>query len=186
MVKTKTPDIAQLVELYSGDLLKRAFYKISDPEIAKDIVQDTFLAATEKIHTFKGDSSPRTWLYSILNFKIIDHYRAKSKHPVKMKTQSVLDFFTDGGEWRENRKPDNWHVEEGSLLDNSEFQSVLASCLDALPDKWNACMKMKYLMSKKGDDICQELDITPTNLWQIMHRAKLNLRDCLETNWFKN
>lgn len=58
--------------------------------------------------------------------------------------------------------------------------------MDNLPEQWNACVKLKYLMQKKGEEICQELDITPTNFWQIMHRAKLNLRDCVETNWFNN
>jgi RNA polymerase sigma-70 factor (ECF subfamily) len=38
---------------------------------------------------------------------------------------------------------------------------------------------------KKGELICQELGITDTNFWQILHRAKLQLRKCIELNWFK-
>jgi DNA-directed RNA polymerase specialized sigma24 family protein len=41
-------------------------------------------------------------------------------------------------------------------------------------------------MNKNGDEICQELDITPTNFWQIVHRAKLQLRNCVKENWFEN
>jgi len=37
-----------------------------------------------------------------------------------------------------------------------------------------------------GEDVCKELDITSSNLWTILHRAHLHLRDCLETNWFSN
>lgn len=186
MEKTETPDITLLVEQYAGELISWASYKVSDSELAKDLVQDTFLAASQKISTFQGKSSPKTWLFSILNFKIIDHYRAKARQPVKLKTQSLLDFFTDQGEWKDSSKPKPWQEDDGNLLDDADFQNVLKNCMAALPDKWNACIKLRYLMNKKGEEICQELNITPTNFWQIMHRAKLNLRDCIETNWYSS
>ena len=163
-----------------------ASFKVSDPELAKDLVQDTFLAAAEKIASFQGESSPKTWLFSILNYKIIDHYRAKVKQPLKPEDQTFSNFFTDEGDWQLEKRPKDWHEEEKHLLDDVEFQEILKKCLEALPEKWNTCVKLKYLMSKNGDEICQELDITPTNFWQIMHRAKLNLRDCIEENWVNN
>jgi len=153
-----------------------AFRKVSDAELAKDLVQDTFLAATEKIETFKGESSPKTWLFSILNFKIIDHYRAKVKLPVKLEDQTFSNFFTADGEWLPDKRPGKWNDEGGHLLDNVEFNAVLKMCIDALPEKWSLSVKLKYLMSKKGEEICQELGITTSNYWQIMHRAKLQLR----------
>jgi RNA polymerase sigma-70 factor (ECF subfamily) len=56
--------------------------------------------------------------------------------------------------------------------------------MDALPDKWSTIMKLKYLTGNKGEEICQELGISTTNFWQIMHRARLNLRECIDNNWF--
>ncbi|PIY34119.1 MAG: hypothetical protein COZ08_03655, partial [Bacteroidetes bacterium CG_4_10_14_3_um_filter_42_6] len=88
MTVVETPDLSVLVEQYAGDLYKRAFYKVSDSEMAKDLVQDTFMAAAEKISTFKGESTPKTWLFSILNNKIIDYYRAKVVRPYHYNTQS--------------------------------------------------------------------------------------------------
>ena len=58
-------------------MYSRAFLKVSNAEMAADLVQDTFLAATEKMESFKKDSSPKTWLFSILNNKIINYYRKK-------------------------------------------------------------------------------------------------------------
>ena len=142
-----------------------ASFKVSDPELAKDLVQDTFLAAAEKIASFQGESSPKTWLFSILNYKIIDHYRAKVKQPLKPEDQTFSNFFTDEGDWQLEKRPKDWHEEEKHLLDDVEFQEILKKCLEALPEKWNTCVKLKYLMSKNGDEICQELDITPTNFW---------------------
>ncbi len=176
--------ITQWVNEYNQEMFTWASHKVSDSEVAKDLVQDTFLAASEKISSFKGESSPKTWLFSILKYKIIDHYRAKVKQPISYDNQLLTSFFTKDGEWRSDKKPNNWDDDENQLLDNDDFNAVLKKCLDLLPDKWSSTVKLKYLMSKKGEEICQELGITPTNFWQIMHRAKLQLRDCLENRWF--
>ncbi|MFO8000960.1 MAG: sigma-70 family RNA polymerase sigma factor, partial [Marinilabilia sp.] len=129
--------------------------------------------------------SPRTWLFSILNRKIIDHYRSRYKQPVRMDDRTFSLFFDEGGDWSKDKRPSSWDDDEEHLLDNNEFLAILKSCFELLPEKWNACMKLKYFMDKQSDEICQELEITASNLWQIMHRAKLKLRDCVESNWLK-
>lgn len=182
-------NLSEWVDSFTGDLYSWAKHKVSDPQLAEDLVQDTFLAAAERIDAFKGDSTPKTWLFSILNYKIIDHYRSRAKIPVKLDNQSLSTFFDDEGSWRTGKRPMAWdddNNENDNLLDNTGFQSVLKECLDALPDKWSSTVKLKYLMSKKGEEICQELGISLTNFWQIIHRAKLQLRDCIEQNWFND
>lgn len=176
-------DLTDWVESFTGDLYSWALHKVSDSKLAEDIVQDTFLAAAERLDKFREDSTPRTWLFSILNFKIIDYYKKRSKAPVEVDNQSFLRFFDKEGNWRTEKRPLHWN-EEDNILDNTEFQAILKKCLDALPEKWSSSVKMKYLMSKKGEEICQELGISLTNYWQIIHRAKLQLRDCVERNWF--
>ena len=177
--------LAQWVEQYSREMFAWAAHKVSDSELAKDLVQDTFLAAFEKIDSFKGKSSPKTWLFSILNYKIIDHYRSKVKLTVRIENKTLSSFFTGSGEWLPDKRPSKWDDDDSHLLDNADFNAVLHECIESLPDKWCTIVKLKYLMSKKGDEICQELGITPTNFWQIMHRSKLKLRDCIESNWFQ-
>lgn len=184
--KIYTDNITSWVENFTEELYSWALHKVSNAELASDLVQDTFLAASEKIEHFKGESSPKTWLFSILNHKIIDYYRKKVNQPVQLESQSFSLFFSEEGDWQESHKPKNWHGQEDEhhLLDDHEFQHVLKKCLDALPEKWSLCVKLKYLTEKNGDEICQELDVTPSNYWQIIHRAKLQLRECIETNWF--
>jgi RNA polymerase sigma-70 factor (TIGR02943 family) len=179
--------LSSWVETYTTELYKWALYKVSNSELAKDLVQDTFLSASEKIESFKGESSPKTWLFSILNHKIIDHYRKKVNQTVSVEDQTFSKFFVHDGDWQEKSKPGDWHIDDEShLLDDTEFQQVLKKCLDALPEKWSTSVKLKYLMEKGGEEICQELGITPSNFWQIVHRAKIQLRDCVDKNWFKN
>lgn len=177
--------LSQWVEKYNQEMCNWATHKVSDSELAKDLVQDTFLAASEKISSFKGESSPKIWLFSILKYKIIDNYRLKVKKPTSYDNQSFTNYFTDDGEWQSNKKPSNWDEDEDHLLDNDDFNAILKECIDSLPEKWSSSVKLKFLLSKKGEEICQELEITPTNFWQIMHRAKLQLRDCLDTKWFQ-
>lgn len=182
----KNEQLSDWVNTYTTELYNWASFKVSDSDLAKDLVQDVFMAAAEKIESFKAESSPKTWLFSILNHKIIDFYRKKVQQPLSIEKSNFLNFFDADGGWQQSKKPNDWHEEENHLLDDSGFQEVLKKCLDALPDKWSTCVKLKYLMDKNGEEICQELDIAPTNLWQIIHRAKLQLRDCVENNWFKN
>ena len=75
--KTLTDNITIWVENYTHELYSWALHKVSDSEIAADLVQDTFLSVAEKIDSFKNESSTKTWIFSILNHKIIDHYRKK-------------------------------------------------------------------------------------------------------------
>lgn len=186
MEQDKAINLSQWVKTYTSDLYSWALHKVSDTELAKDLVQDTFLAASEKISTFKKESSPKTWLFSILNHKIIDIYRKKINKPVNIENQTFSKFFDENGSWLLEKQPKDWHEDEGHLLDDDDFRKVLSKCLDALPEKLNICVRLKYLTNKKSDEICQELDITPTNFWQIVHRSKLQLRDCIEKNWFQN
>lgn len=174
------------VSEYTDELYRWAFHKTSSSVMAEDLVQDTFLAAAEKIESFRGDSSPKTWLFSILNYKIIDFYRAKMNQPISFEDNGLENYFDEDGDWRENKKPTNWLPDDGHLLDDIDFQKVLKECLDALPEKWSMSVKLKYLSEKSGDEICQELGIAPSNFWQIVHRAKLQLRNCIQRKWFEN
>jgi RNA polymerase sigma-70 factor (TIGR02943 family) len=181
-------NLTQWVDNYTSDLYSWALHKVSDAELAADLVQDAFLAAAEKLDGFKGESSPKTWLFSILNHKIIDHYRKKVNQTVPHENESLARFFEPEGAWQESKKPRNWYDddEEEHLLDNHDFRAILKKCLDALPEKWSLCVKLKYLSGKNGEEICQELEISSSNYWQIIHRAKLQLRECVDENWFEN
>ncbi len=179
-------DLKNWVNDYTPELYKWAYYKTSSIETAEDLVQETFLAAAERIEAFKGESSAKTWLFSILNHKIIDYYRKNVNKPVAIESITISTFFDEDGGWQPERKPKDWQDVDSHLLDDDEFQLILQKCLDALPEKWNTCVKLKYLTEKSGEEICQELGIAPTNFWQIVHRAKLQLRNCIENNWFKN
>lgn len=185
-------DIKEELEKWVADytlaLYEWAFLKTSSTVLAEDFVQETFLAAAEKHSTFRRESSPKTWLFSILNNKIVDYYRRKSKKVVTHDTEYLYKYFDSNGKWIDSESPKDWAQEESeaNLIDNKEFLEVLKKCLDHLPDNWSTCVKLKYLSGEKGKDVCKELGITPSNYWQMIRRAKIQLRECVEENWFNN
>ncbi len=183
--------IENWVKLYTNTLYKWAFFKTSEKETAEDLVQETFLAAHLQFEKFKGDSSPKTWLLAILNNKIKGFYRAKYKMlsangSGAFEDDSIFDqLFDKNDRWKKEERPSFWKEDDLHLLDDPNFNHVLSSCLEYLPKQWMLAINFKYIEQKKGEIICQELDISPTNFWQILHRAKLQLRKCLDTKWFK-
>lgn len=173
------------VDKYAEDLLARAVFKTNDTETAKDLVQETFLAAVKNFNSYRGESNPKTWLFSILNNKITDFYREKYREPDKSEFEDYKQHFNRHGEWVLQSEPARWDTSDKHLLDNKEFRDIMQWCIEQLPEKYNALIILKLENEKEAKSICQELQISPTNMWQIMHRAKIKLRACLETNWFK-
>ena len=180
-----TATIKCWVELYSDSMYSWALHKTSSKETAEDLVQETFLAAVQSFEKFKGDSNPKTWLFAILNHKINDHYRSSYRKPVVDGNAIFETLFDSNDQWKPDQRPQQWADDTGHLLDNYEFQKTLHNCMNKLPDNWFAAIQLKFMEEKNGEMICQELGITDTNFWQILHRAKLQLRKCLELNWFK-
>jgi RNA polymerase sigma-70 factor (ECF subfamily) len=173
------------VQSYSDSLYSCALHKTSNKETAEDLVQETFLVAVKSFEKFKGDSNPKTWLFSILNNKISDHYRKSYRMPV-VNNDTILNIFFENSErWRKDQMPQKWTDDTDNLLDDVEFKQELDNCLKKLPPNCFSAIQLKFIEEKKGNVICQELGISDTNFWQILHRAKLQMRKCLELNWFK-
>ena len=115
----------------------------------------------------------------------MEHYRREIRASrVQTQDPSTLEaYFDDTGRWKSHQAPGNWMGEENHLLDDPEFKQMFDDCFGELPPNWRACMSLRFLDDRKPEAICQELDISVTNYWQIIHRAKLRMRSCLELNW---
>jgi RNA polymerase sigma-70 factor (TIGR02943 family) len=188
-ISEKHKIISQWVYQYGDALYSWAFHRTSDEAVASDLVQDTFVSAFEHFQKFHGASSPKTWLFSILKNKVTDHFRKTIRTKcvsLRIEEDGFFDCFDQHGRWKKEFVPQAWDGKDDNLLDDNQFQNILTACMGKLPSSWAACMQLKYLSEKKSDVICQQLHITPSNFWQILHRAKLHLRACLEKNWFKS
>ena len=77
-------------------------------------------------------------------------------------------------------------VDVEKSLENEELHDTLEKCIDNLPQKYEMVFRMKTIREMDTEEICKELEITSSNLWVIIHRARTQLRKCMEDNWFKN
>lgn len=185
---TDTTNPREWVNLYSNMLYRYAFVRVSDQDVAKDLVQDTFLSALKSSESFRGESSEKNWLFKILKNKIIDHYRKKASSlitDIDNLSKEADQYFVDDGHWSEMGRPKDWGIDYNKTVESKEFYKILQQCLNKLTELFRIVFSWKYLEEKDSKEICKELNISSSNYWVILHRAKLHLRKCIEQNWFE-
>lgn len=170
---------------YADALYAYAKPRVNDAQLAEDLVQETFLSAWKAREGFKGEASEKSWLFTILKNKIIDHYRKKSKEIIQTGSgQDATDIFFNAAEhWTEKDKLMNWGIDGADNIQQKEFYQILENCKKKLQQQQQAVFVMKYMEDMDAEEICKALNITSSNYWVLIHRAKLGLRACLEKNW---
>lgn len=179
-----TLDPNKWIDLYSDYLFNYTISRVNDREIAKDLIQDTFIAGLKSMKNFKGDASERTWLISILKRKIIDHYRKSNSKKGQAEVRVNYSSDENEGDWLEERVADPFDKTAEDELENSELGDAIYSCLDKLPEKQAQVFKMKTILNYETEAICNELNITASNLWVIIHRARVAMAECIQKHWF--
>lgn len=171
------------VDKYSDYLFNYTISRVNNSEIAKDLISETFLAGLKSKDNFKGDASERTWLISILKRKIIDHYRKINSKKGKAEVRINYKDDESEGDWLEERVSDPFGKTADNAIENEELGNAIYGCLDKLNEKQATIFKMKTIQGYDTEAICNEFDISASNLWVIIHRARKAMADCLEKNW---
>lgn len=174
-----------------GDVLYRyALFQVKNEMAAEDLVQETFLAALKAQDKFSQQSALRTWLIGILKHKIADYFQQQwREQPLEELAEqenmdekiALADFFTKSGHWIS--PPAAWN-HPFQALEQEQFWQILQRCISNLPPKLEHLFTQKEINEVENEKICKELKITVTNLWVMLFRARLQLRQCLEQNWF--
>ena len=179
------------IEGHRPYLLRYALAQLRDGELAEEAVQEALLAALESVATFGGRSSLRTWLTSILRFKVIDLQRRAVSERAQLELTDFAaspddegwldDLFDATGHWRQ--APQAWSDPEAAL-EQRRFWEAFERCLDRLPPTGGRVFFKREVLGDETVTICKDEGITASNCWVILHRARLALRSCLEKNWF--
>lgn len=178
----------QWLDEHGAALYRYALTHLRDEHKAEEAVQETLLAALQARDRFTGGSSPRTWLIGILKHKIIDQFRRAAREapledPDRIDAEDLAaaeGCFAPDGHW--DTPPAHWG-DPVRALEGTQFWTILQRCLDALPGRLARLFLLREIMEEDTDSICQELAITPTNLWTMLYRARMRLRDCLDSQW---
>lgn len=171
------------VDRYGDMLYRYTLVRVKNPDAAEEIVQVTLLAALQAKDSFQGRSTEKSWLFGILKHKIMDHFRAqKNQRTYELTPEDGADplehAYQQDGHWA--HVPQNWHTDPHKAAENKQLLEALGHCLDRLSDKFRNVFVLKEVEGLKSEEICKALDIQPTNLWVILHRARNQLRQCLE------
>lgn len=188
--------IENQLEQHRTYLLRFARLQLRNDAWAEDAVSETLLAALSRPQAFENKSQLKTWLVGILKHKVIDVLRVQTR-------EASINFEADGDGSDELdalmfqkdghfvSPPLVWDAGSTSLGDNpaqslssQQFFKVLEACIDKLPPAQGRIFLMREWLELSVEEICKELNLTSTNLYVQLHRARLRLRECLELNWF--
>ncbi len=183
-------DTEKWIDLYGDELYRFAFLRTGNEQTAEDLVQETFLSALKNLENFRGQSEIRTWLFSILKRKIIDFYRKKSTtERVEESTEfgPLPDFDPERKgpiAWRQGFEPQALDINAQDEMERKELLNTIMHCIDHLPEKWASVFRLREIDQLDSKEISKVLGISSSNIWVILHRARTELRRCLEKLWF--
>lgn len=179
----QSPD--QWVELYGNSMYRYALRRISDTETAQDLVQEALVGAVAAYKSFKRQSSIKTWLIAILKRKIVDYYRKKSRQgnvtDVEMVADAADELFDETGHWRTT--PIKWQTNPDDVYEQKEFMDVLYHCLGQLPNRLAEAFMLREFEELETQELCRRMDISESNSWVMLYRARVQLRNCIQVKW---
>ncbi len=105
-------------------------------------------------------------------------------HRHEFLSDEFSEKFVSVGFWNHDLGPHEWKPEPDEMMHRAEFWQVMRDCLSKLPQKIRAVFTMCEMDGVPGKEVCATLSISDSNLWVMLHRARMALRECLEINWF--
>lgn len=176
------------VEQHGNYLFRYALIRVRNETVAEDLVQDALLAAFQGKARFAGESTERSWLTGILKHKIMDYFRRLARErPVSADDSlpsELADRFDELGLWKHNPEtgPAAWGADAGALMERQEFMTALKECISKLPPRHADAFVLREMEATESERIQEMLGVSPSNFWVLLHRARMQLRLCLEQN----
>ncbi len=181
---SKTLNPAAWVDEHGDYLYRYAISRLREGEAAEEVVQETFVAALRHVDQYQAKGSERAWLLGILKRKIIDLIRARNR-TTSLDAEDAADpseaLFDRGGSWQKEIRSAG-HAPLDSL-EREEFWLILRACLETLPARQADVFVLREMNDQSTEEICKELEITASNLWVMLYRARLQLSNCMKSRW---
>lgn len=185
MKRGDTPNPETWVEEYGDYLFQYALVRIRNRAAAEDAVQETLLAGIKGLDRYDGKTPVRYWLRSILRNKVVDYIRKAAREIAVDDTEDheILDSLKFKAFGIPTRTPPPWKFDPGMAYEQKEFWEIFYACMAKMNGVTALAFTLRELEGKKTEEICKELNLKPNNLWVTLHRARTQLKACLEANW---
>jgi len=183
-IEARLSDPNAWTERHGGYLLRYALRYVHDRHVAKDLVQETWLAALQARARFAGRSSERTWLTGILRHKVIDYIQIASRERPLSDAQNLeLDA---AGCLKNRASPASKSVlwmDPVRQLERTQFRAMLNRCLCRLSDRMKVVFASCDLEEVPHRDVARRLGVTDGHLYVLLHRARQRVRQCLAVHY---
>ena len=177
-------DPSAWVDRHGDTLFRYALSRLRDPDAAEEVVQETFVAALRAVDQYSGAGSEGAWLLGILKRKIIDCVRRRNRPDAGLGMEPGEDptetLFDKKGNWRLDPRIAGQRPE--ACLEREEFWQAFRGCLKRLPQRQADVFSLREIEDLSSENICKELQITASNLWVLLHRARLRLIGCMKSH----
>lgn len=178
-------DSLELLESHADYLFKLAVGQVRNETAAKDLVQETFLAALKAGNSFRGQSSRRTWLVGILRHKIYDHLRRVCRerlvHSEESSSRPDQEVWDESVLWVHEVAAEC--LEPSRRMELTEFRRAMETALGKLPPRIAQVFQLYAVEERPNHEVCDRLGISENNLWVMLHRARKQLRTELADWW---
>ena len=181
--------LAAQIEAHRSYLVRYARSRINDPHAAEDLAQDTLLAALTASPGFQNRSTLRTWLTGILKHKITDMRRIGGREPnissiLPDASSDEMDALFHAGAGRAHVAAwPAWPARESedpcTGLARERLMRDLRAGLKTLPPNQRSALELREFAGLSTDEICRTLDVSSSNFWVMICRAKASMRKSL-------
>lgn len=182
---SKSLNPSQWLGEYGDYLYAYALSRLRNDHAAEEVVQETFVAALRAAEQYSGRGAERAWLLGILKRKIVDYVRRRHRGKgaeVSAADDSWLEeVFDERGSWKDDLR---WFGQApDTSAEREEFWQAFRQCLEKLPPRQADVFVLRELDEQSSEEICKNLEISTSNLWVLLHRARLGLARCLTRRW---
>ena len=140
---------------------------VGDPATADDLLQETLVRVSRGLPSFAGQSSLKTWAFSIATRVVADYYRAPEHR------QHIVDI-DETGELPAVDKP----VAEQMIVD--EMNACIRGVIDTLPEDYRAALVLHDLEGLTAAQVAEINDCSTATAKIRIHRARKRLREALQ------
>lgn len=167
--------LPRLLEHHGDRLYGLALRLCGNSHDAEDMLQETFLQAQRKWHTFRGESDPATWLYAIAARMCKGRMRAKYGSDRRMPALSQVAPWSESTNTRAGLRVDS----PATMAERKESEVALRTAIMTIPDPFRVPLILKDIIEMPLREVGLALNIKPETVKTRVHRARLLLRKAM-------
>ena len=168
----RTEAFGELVTRYQDRLFGTLVTMLGSVEDARDVAQDAFVQAYQKLESFRGQSAFYSWLFRIALNSSVDHHRRQRRPTVSI----------DAAREQTGSEPTDLHPDNSPSfsIERTERQTLVQLALSKLSPEYRQVLVLKEMEDMKYEEIAAVVKIPVGTVRSRIHRGRAELKEILE------